>query len=474
LSELVRELLRALNLGALAYMLLLNSSYLVTILLAVRPLRRYARRAERENVNDVLTSGAPPISILAPAYNESAVCVEATQALLSLVYPEYEVIVINDGSTDDTLAKLTQAFDLEPAARAPTASVPSKPVKAVYHSRRRPNLWVIDKENGGSKADALNAGIAYCQTELFCAIDADTLLDRDALGRIVRPFLEDERTVAAGGTIRIVNGTTVRLGIVEQVRLPRSFLARMQVLEYLRAFLVGRVGWDRIDCLLIISGAFGLFRRSLVVEIGGYKTDSLGEDMDLVVRIHRRCRDRKMPYRVTFAPDPVAWTEAPERARVLEGQRNRWQRGLLQVLWRERAMMLNPRYGRIGMFAFPYFWLAEGLSPLIELVGYASFVVSFLLGAVSPLYALALFTLSFLFGAALSFAAVGLEELTFRRYERWGDLVRLMGLALVEPFGYHQMNLWWRLKGLWSAITGDTRWGAMERRGFQLAEGPRP
>ena len=241
------------------------------------------------------------------------------------------------------------------------------------------------------------------------------------------------------------------------------------MLEYLRAFLAGRVGWDVLDAMLIISGAFGLFRRGLVVELGGYATDTVGEDMELVVRIHRHCLERKIPYKVTFVPDPVAWTEAPESLRVLGRQRDRWQRGLMQVLWRHKVMLLNPRYGRVGMLAFPYFYFLEGWGPVIEVAGYVSFAVSLVLGTWSPLYLVAFLVLAFVFGAALSFAAVGLEELSFRRYERWRELALLLGLSLIEPFGYRQMTSWWRAKGLWSALRGVQGWGAMERRGFQPA-----
>ena len=468
MTDVLFEAVFVLNVVVLVYFLLLNTGYLATTILSVAALRRHAKRARAADIAHVLTSGAPPITLIAPAYNEEATCVEATTALLSLVYPEYEVLVVNDGSKDATIQRLIEAFDLEPSPRAPTAELSTARVRETYRSRRRPNLWVIDKENGG-KADALNAGINYCATELFCAMDADTLLERDALARVVRPFLEDARTMAAGGIIRIVNDSRVRLGIVEQVRLPRSRIARFQVLEYLRAFLAGRVGWDVLDAMLIISGAFGLFRRSLAVELGGYATDTVGEDMELVVRMHRFCRERKIPYRVTFIPDPVAWTECPESLRVLGRQRDRWQRGLMQVLWRHRVMLLNPKYGRVGMLAFPYFFFLEGWGPLIELAGYLSFAVALLLGLWSPLYALAFFAIAFVFGAALSLAAIGLEELSFRRYERGRDLARLLLVAVLEPLGYRQLSTWWRVKGVISALRGVQGWGAMERRGFRTA-----
>ena len=285
------------NLVVLAYFLLLNSVYLTMTILAFRALRRYAERMTSVDTMELMsTSGLPPVTLIAPAYNEEPTCVEATRSLLTLRYPDFEILVVNDGSKDGTLERMREAFELEPATRAAVSTLETATVREVLRSRRYPNLWVIDKENGG-KADALNAGINYCRTPLFCAMDADSLLEPDALTRIVRAFLEDAKTIAAGGVIRIVNDCKVRSGIVEEVRLPNSFLARIQVLEYLRSFLSGRMGWDLIDSTLIISGAFGMFRRRTVVEVGGYRTDTVGEDMELVVRLHRHMRETEQPYR---------------------------------------------------------------------------------------------------------------------------------------------------------------------------------
>src|SRR5690606_9667639 len=276
-------------------------------------------------------AGAPPIALIAPAFNEQETAVDSVRSLLSLNYPEHEVIVVNDGSSDATVARLIEAFELRPFPKMSTFDVDTARIRATYRSRRHPNLWLVDKENGG-KADALNAGLCYCRTPLFCAMDADSLLDRDALTRVVRPFLEDARTVAAGGIIRIVNGCTVEAGSVVDTRLPDSLLARFQVLEYLRAFLVGRMGWDALEGNLIISGACGIFRRSTGIAAGGSSTRTVGEDMELVVRLHEYCRDHDIPYRISFVPDPVAWTEAPESLRILGRQRDRWQRGLGESL----------------------------------------------------------------------------------------------------------------------------------------------
>jgi cellulose synthase/poly-beta-1,6-N-acetylglucosamine synthase-like glycosyltransferase len=461
-------LLDGFNALVIVYFLLLNSVYLVMSFFAFGSLRRYALRMKAVDVAELMaTAGMPPVTLIAPAYNEEPTCVESIKSLLTLRYPAYDIVVVNDGSKDGTMARLTRAFELEEAARAPVATIPTAQVGVVMRSHRHPNLWVIDKVNGG-KADALNAGLNYCRTPLFCAMDADSLLEPDALTRIVRAFLEDATTVAAGGVIRIVNGCRVRSGIVEDVRLPGSGLARIQVLEYLRSFLSGRMGWDALDATLIISGAFGMFQRAVVTEVGGYATDTVGEDMELIVRIHRYCREKQRPYRVAFVPDPVAWTECPESLKVLGRQRNRWQRGLVESLWRHRTMLLNPRYGKVGMLAFPYYFFLEVLGPIIESIGYVTFVAALLLGRASMPYVLAFLAVAFAFGIALSFAAVGLEELSFRRYPRFGDLVRLLGVAIVENVGYRQLSTYWRVRGMLSKLTGARSWGAMERKGFQV------
>ncbi|MGD2047202.1 MAG: glycosyltransferase [Gemmatimonadota bacterium] len=455
------------NFVVIGYFLVLNSVYLVMSVFAFRSLRRYALRMKAVDVAELMaTSGMPPVTLIAPAYNEEPTCVESVRSLLTLRYPSYDIVVVNDGSTDGTLARLSEAFELQEAARAPVATIPTAEVGAVYRSARHPNLWVVDKANGG-KADALNAGLNYCRTPLFCAMDADSLLEPDALTRIVRSFLEDSTTVAAGGVIRIVNGCRVRSGVVEDVRLPRSTLARIQVLEYLRSFLSGRMGWDALDATLIISGAFGMFQRSVVTEVGGYATDTVGEDMELIVRIHRYCREQGRPYRVAFVPDPVAWTECPETLKVLGRQRDRWQRGLVESLWKHRVMLLNPRYGKVGLLAVPYYFFLEVFGPIIEGVGYVTFLTALILGRTSMPFVLAFLAVAFAFGIALSFAAIGLEELSFRRYPRFTDLVRLLWVAVLENVGYRQLSTYWRLRGMISKLTGAKAWGAMERKGFQ-------
>lgn len=454
----------------LAYFVIINTVYFLTTLFAFSVLKNYTRNRENIHVEDMAGgAAAPPITLIAPAYNEESTCVESVRSLLTLIYPDYEILIVNDGSKDGTVKRLVDSFGMTPAPKARTAEITTAKVREVYRSVQHPNLWVIDKENGG-KADALNCGLNFCRTPLFCAMDADSLLERKALLRIVRPYLEDITTIAAGGVIRIVNGCTVDMGVVTHVRLPAKWIERFQVLEYLRAFLSGRMGWSYLDSTLIISGAFGLFQRGITVDAGGFRKGTIGEDMELIVRLHRFCRQTRQPYRITFVPDPVAWTECPETLKVLGRQRDRWQRGLADALMIHKKMLFNPRYGRIGLFAFPYFFIFEMLGPVIELSGYAAFAVAAFYGRVDTPFMIAFFMAAFVYGVALSIAAVALEELSFRRHPRLSDLLTLFSLAVLENFGYRQILIFWRLRGALSFIRRSQSWGEMEHHGFKISE----
>lgn len=466
--------LETMSVVVLVYFFTLNMTYLLMSLAAVEGVHRYRERMRAEDGEALLRrAGSPPITLVAPAYNEAQTCVAAMKALLSLKYPRFEILMVNDGSKDETVATMTAAFDLEPAARAPMGTIPTRGVRGTYRSRRAPNLWLIDKDNGG-KADALNVGLNYCRTPLFCAMDTDTLLDDESMLRLVQPFMRDGRTVATGAVIRIVNDCVVEHGRLEETRIPGSWVARFQVLEYLRAFLGGRTGWDQLNATLIISGAFGVFRRALVVREGGFRTDTVGEDMELVVRLHRRLRERGEPYRILFVPDPVAWTECPEDLGVLGRQRDRWQRGLIEVLTFHRKMLLNPGYGRVGMLAMPFFYFLEMLGPVIEVCGYLAFACCLLAGRVSVLFSVVFTLLAVVWGMCLSIAGVALEEMNMHRYERPSDLVRLFVIAIVENVGYRQVAAWWRFKGVVSSLRGVKSWGAMTRKGFANAAGAGP
>jgi cellulose synthase/poly-beta-1,6-N-acetylglucosamine synthase-like glycosyltransferase len=408
----------------------------------------------------------PGISILLPAFNEEAGIVESVRSLVGLRYPKHEVVVVNDGSTDGTLERLKETFELVSIRKALRASVPCAPVRGAYVSRRYRNLLVLDKENGG-KADALNAGIDAARHPYVCAVDADALLEEDSLLNVAEPVLTDPGFVAAtGGIVRIANGCVVEDGRVLEVRLPQSRLAVMQVVEYFRAFLVGRLGWSRLRSLLIISGAFGLFRRDLVEAVGGYWTSTVGEDVELVASLHRYLRERGERYSISFVPNPVCWTEAPEDLVTLGRQRRRWQRGLAETLWRHRRLVLNPRYGALGLLAVPYFLFFELLGPLVELTGYVVVPVAVALGLLSIPYLVAFLVLAFLLGILLSVGAVALEEFSFRRHRRHGDIARMLMFAVLENFGYRQLASLYRVLAFVDLIRRKRAWGAQRRRGL--------
>jgi cellulose synthase/poly-beta-1,6-N-acetylglucosamine synthase-like glycosyltransferase len=453
----------------LVYFFLINSFYLLFVALSIVGIFRYQRMTNYVRLREVFTLPlVKPISIIAPAYNESPNILESIRSLLALEYPLFEVIVVNDGSTDATLDKLRTAFDLRRTFRVYRKSLETAPVRGIYVSPGEPRLVVIDKVNG-KKADALNAGLNVARYPLFCAIDADSILDSDALLKVVRPFHEDpERTVAVGGVVRLINGCVVKSGLVRNVGLPRNSLARFQILEYLRAFLGGRTGLSLLNSLLIISGAFGLFRKDFALKIGGYRRAAIGEDMDLVVRLRRYLHEQKTPFRITFIPDPICWTEAPEKLRVLAGQRNRWQRGLIEVLTQNWKMLFNPRYGMTGLLAMPFYLIFEMLSPFIELFGYAMFVFFTATGRIDYPFALTFFLLAVVYGMLLSLAAILLEEYSVQRYPKVSDVMVIAAYGILENVFYRQWLNVVRVKAFWDFFRGSKEWGAMEKKGFAL------
>lgn len=451
--------------GFIGYFILLNGGYLILNVLSMVSLRRYMRQRAELGETAPYLGVEPAVSILVPAFNEEATIRTSILSLMQLQYPEFEIVVINDGSRDNTLAVLKEAFGLEEHPEPLRLSVPHQEIQGIYRSRRHGNLKVIDKANGG-KADALNAGINAARHELFCAVDADSILQRDSLLRVVQPFLEDERTVAAGGTVRIANGSKVQGGYLLQAGIPASLLARFQIVEYLRAFLFGRLGWSPLNAVLIISGAFGLFNRERVMEVGGYSTTTVGEDMELVVRLHRYHREKRLPYRIQYLPDPICWTEAPEDLTTLGKQRSRWQRGLAESLSRHAKLAVMPRGGAPGRLAWPFMALFEWLGPLIELAGYAFMLVGFSLGIISPLALTVFMLVAVGMGILLSVNGLLLETLSFRVYARRRDIWRLFLVAVIENFGYRQLNTLWRCRGMWQWFSRRKhQWGAMKRSG---------
>mgnify|MGYP000865218421 FL=1 len=464
--------LAGIELTALALVLLAsvqNGLHVVQLVLAARALRDDPPQPRSELVWQRTSEEAPSISILAPAYNEAETIVESVRSLLLQQYPSFEVVVINDGSTDGTLEVLRDAFGLEQVRRDSAATLSHTPVRGLFTSRLQPALLVIDKENGG-KADALNAGLNYTKNAVFCSMDADSILEPDALLRAVQPFIADpERVIAAGGTVRIANGCLVAGGRVKRYRLPRDPLALLQTVEYMRAFLMARLAWSRVGTLTIISGAFGLFRRSAVIKAGGYARGLVGEYMELVLRLHRLQREQKREYKIAFVPEPVCWTEAPETLKSLSRQRRRWQRGSLEAFALHRTMLFNPRYGRIGFAGLGGVLVVDVLGPVAEILGYLLMPTFCLLGVLSVEFLLAFLAVSIVFGIAVSVGALVLEEQQLRRASQSRDLLVLAAWAVVENLGYRQLNSVWRLMGCWDWLRGGRGWGEMQRKGFARA-----
>jgi cellulose synthase/poly-beta-1,6-N-acetylglucosamine synthase-like glycosyltransferase len=448
----------------LVYFFMINACYFTFTILSLFGIFQHRNFTAYVSFKDVFRLPlVKPISVIATAHNEESTIIECVRSLLSLEYPNYEVIVINDGSTDRTLERLTQFFFLQKSKRVFRKVVDHKPVKAIYTSPALPKLVVIDKVNG-RKADALNAGLNISRYPLFCAVDADSVLEKGALLKIVRPFLEDpERTIAAGGIIRLSNGCTFKDGQIDEVRMPRNVLARFQVIEYFRAFLSGL---SMLKSLLIISGAFGLFRKDIALQCGGYRTSTLGEDMDLIVRMRRHLHNMKTPFEVRFIPDPICWTEAPETLRSLSRQRNRWHRGLLDTILHNRIMLLNPRYGITGLFAMPFYFVFELLGPLIELAGYIIFAVCLITGQLNTPFALLFFLLAVIMGTLLSLLAVLIEEYSSHRYPRLRDILIITVFSLLENIVYHQWISTVRLKAFFDYAKGKEDWGTMKKKGF--------
>ena len=466
MTHVVMQALQALDWAILVYFILLNSCYALLLILSFPELFTHFQLADDEYFSRVLATDAlPPISILVPAYNEEVTIASSVLSFLTLQYPRHEVVLVNDGSKDRTMDELVRAYDLYEVPPVIPRTLPSADIRAVYRSRTHSRLLVIDKENGG-KADSLNAAINAARFPYVIACDADTLIEPDALLRLARPFLPGREIAAIGGTIRVVNACKVELGRVVEARVDSRWLPGCQTVEYLRAFLFGRLGWNRIGGNLIISGAFGLFARKYLLAIGGYQTGNVTEDMDLAVRLHVYLREHDIKAAMPFIPDPVAWTEVPASRKILHRQRERWHRGLIGTVWECRKMIFNPRYGSVGMVSLPFFAFGEMLAPIVELLGYIGLILGLIFGAVNGPFAVAFLAVAVGYGILLSMWAIVLEEVTFRRYNNRGDLWRLLFFTLVEGLGYRQLTVYFRLHAFWKVLRGDRGWGVMQREGF--------
>lgn len=419
-------------------------------------------------------ANAPRISVIAPAFNEELSIAQSVRSLLSLQYPDLEVIVVNDGSKDRTMEILNEEFDLSPVHLEIDRALHITRARGCYKSGAYANLLVVDKENG-RKADATNAGISYSSGELICIVDSDSVIDPDGLLRAVQPFIEgDGSVIAVGGSIRIANGCTISDGHVMEVGTGTAFIPLFQTLEYFRAFLAGRVAAARFGTLLLISGAFGLFRRDVLLEAGGYQHDSLGEDLELLVRLQRIARENRRPHTVAYLPEICCWTEAPATIEGIRNQRTRWQQGGLEVFFKHRKMLLNPRYGRLGMVAFPLLALEDLIGPIVELLGYVLMIAGLALGIFDPMLALVYLLLTCVLGCFMSAGVLMIEEVQLRSTRSVRDLAWLLLAAIVENFGYRQLIQYFRLRGVVFFLRKEKTWAAVPRIGLgvQAASGP--
>ena len=454
------------NLLIVAYFFLANGGYTILMGLSLGSLLVYNRRLAYQGLEELRDSVVtPPVTIIMPAFNEENSIVESLRSVMQTDYPYLEIVVVDDGSSDNTLNNLIASFGLIKMDLIYRPRLDTEPIRGFYVNPEFPNLLVISKENGG-KFDALNVGINGCRTPYFCTLDADCILERDALLRLMRPIKRDPlNIVASGGIVRILNGCKVTDGQVVAVELPETKIEKFQVVEYLRSFLFGRTGWDLLRGTLIVSGAFAVFHRETVIEAGGFNEQTVSEDMELIVRLHRWAQENNRRIKMQFISDPVCWTEAPADRKMLARQRRRWQLGLCQTLWKNSDMLFSRKFGRVGWLAYPFNLYVEALGAPVEFFGYILIPVALLLGVVPPSLFLIFVLLSLAYGTFLSVGAVLMEELTYRRYPRYRDLLVLLGYALVENIGYRQLVVWYRVQGVWRFITGFKEWEAVTHKG---------
>jgi cellulose synthase/poly-beta-1,6-N-acetylglucosamine synthase-like glycosyltransferase len=455
----VNHLLNILDTITICYFFLGNGAYTLLMLGSLASVLVYNRRLVYQGLAALSHSAiAPPVTVIIPAFNEAAVITDTVRSALNCKYPGKEVLVVDDGSTDQTIACLSEAFKLVRLDLIYRSILPTQAVKAFYVSRTFPGLTVIEKKHGG-KPDTLNAGINFCRTPYFCGTDADTILEPDALLRLMRPVMQSPGvTVASAGIVRVLNGCAVKNGVLGQAHLPPRWIERFQVVEYLRTFLFGRTGWDRMGGTLIVSGALAIFQKQAVVEVGGFSSQTVTEDMEIIVRLHRWARQNRRKIHLAFTTDPVCWTECPSTLRMLGRQRRRWQMGLWQTLWRNSEMLFNPHYRMVGLLSFPFYLYIEAFGSLVESAGYLSVPVAFLFHLAIPAFYIPLVILSLVYATFLSTGAVLLEELTYRRYPRLKELGILLMAAMLENVGYRQVVLFFRLQGMGRFLSGFKQW----------------
>lgn len=456
--------------GILLYSVVLLLFYLFIAFYSIGETVKHFQKAGVTNYTNLLvTEYSPTISLLAPAYNEEATIIENVRSLLSVHYDKIEIIIINDGSKDNTLQKVLTEYSMERVNYDIDAPIKTKEIRGIYKSTIPvySKLVVVDKVNGG-KADALNVGINVSSGRYIVCIDVDCILEQDAIIKLVKPFLEhnDKRVIATGGVVRTANSCVIRNGKLEEVRLPDELLPRIQTLEYIRSFLLARMAWSRMDGLLLISGAFGAFDKEIVVKAGGYDHSTVGEDMELVVRMRRYMEEQKLPYTVAYIPDPLCWTEVPTDWNILGRQRNRWMRGTIETLKIHKKMFFNPNYRIIGMVSYPYWFFFELMAPIIEALGFGFLILFAFFGMINWSFFFLLIGFIMSFGFLYSLFAILMEVATYNEYRKDRAIPKLILAAFLEPFIFHPFVVWSSIRGVIDLIRKKKAWGDMTRKGF--------
>ena len=452
----------------LGYYIALHGIYLLLLVIGSLQVRRYNRAITFDEFRRIGESHlSMPISIIVPCFNEGTIICNTIRNVLGLNYPQYEVIIVSDGSTDETMELLNESFRLRRVDRFGRPSIATRQILSVHESFDHPNLVVVNKVNG-RRADAINAGVAMARYPLLCVIDADCLLEKDALLHMARPFLSDSSVSAVAGVVRPSNGLSVVDGEIISKGFPKTLIGLNQEVEYARSFQWARVGLSRLRSMLCISGALILIRKHLFEKIGGPWPDAITDDIEFTMRLNREIHDRRnnQNQKLLFAPDAVCYTEVPEKIHQYASQRNRWQRGTLQALWRNRGMIFNPRYGITGLFGMPYFLIFEGLASILELSAWVLMVVALALGIASGIEILVMIFLAYILGVFLSLSAVLLTESGRLRSANWHDFWRLIMAILIDNLGFHQFHLLCRVVGTFQYLLGRRDLGQqMDRTG---------
>lgn len=422
-----------------------------------------AKKKYMNNITIKNQSNYIPVSILVPAYNEQETIVDCVNSIINLNYPEYEVIIIDDGSNDKTEKNLIEAFKLIKVKRPIRKLLNCKKETTIYEGKKKIKITLVTKENGG-KADALNMGINLCKYPLFVSLDADSMLDKDSISNIVIPFMEDEKTVAVGGNIKISNQIALKCGKIDKVYTPKKFIVLFQMLEYYRVFLTTRIWFNTFNGNLIISGAFGMFKKNAVVNIGGYNSKSIGEDMDLVVKLHSFYRKNEKAYSIKYQPGAICYSQAPESLKDLRNQRKRWHMGLMQSLLSHKYIFLNPNYGLVGMFSFLYYLIYEMLSCVIEVFGICIITMSYFIGFINIEFFITFLSIYIGYSFIVSIASIILENYMFKGTLTKGAMIKLIIFSLIEGFGYRQICSIYRLTAIISYKKKQFKWEKITRK----------